>query len=222
LWFDADGTLFDYNRAEGLSLRRSFEALNLSYEDGYLAVYQSINQRLWQALERHEISPDALRIRRFELLLAALDLTGVPETMSSAYTGQLALCTDLVEGAEQVLTDLSRNSRIAIVTNGLSDVQRSRLDRSRIRVFIDELIISEEVGSAKPGSAFFEAAMARTGRPAKQDVLVIGDSLSSDMQGGAGFGLDTCWFNPAELPRPAEPPLTYEIRHLVELLEKIE
>jgi 2-haloacid dehalogenase len=222
LWCDADGTLFDYDLAEVTALKRTFESLRLRYEENYLNSYQEINHGLWQALERQEIAPDVLRVRRFELLLANLKLDGAAEEMSTIYIQQLGLCTDLIEGAYEVLQALHGNCRFAIVTNGLQAVQHSRLSLSTIRDFIDEIIISEEVGAAKPQTAFFEVASERTGHPAKSDVLIIGDSLTSDIQGGVNYGIDTCWYNPASAPRPDHLPLTYEIKHLNELLEFIE
>jgi 2-haloacid dehalogenase len=219
LWFDADGTLFDYNRAEATALKNVFHSLTLPFEDEYLGVYRGINSKLWRALEQHEITPAVLRFRRFELLLESLRLSGSPDQMSTAYIEQLAICTDLMDGAYEVLQTLHGRSELAIVTNGLQAVQRSRLVHSRIRDFITELIISEEVGAAKPQPAFFDAAFARMGHPAKSDVLIIGDSLTSDMQGGVDYGLDTCWYNPIAESRPDSLPITYEIKHLRELLE---
>jgi 2-haloacid dehalogenase len=227
LWFDADGTLFDYNRAEATALRKAFQSLTLPFEDEYLGVYRRINHGLWQALEQREITPAVLRFRRFELLLESLQLSGSPHQMSTAYVEQLAICTDLIDDAYEVLQTLQGRSQLAIVTNGLQAVQRSRLAHSRIRDFITELIISEEVGAAKPQPAFFEAAFARTGarfgQPAKSDVLLIGDSLTSDIQGGVDYGLDTCWYNPTAEPRPGDlQQITYEIRYLRELFEVLE
>jgi 2-haloacid dehalogenase len=216
------GTLFDYNRAEATALRKTFHSLTLPFEDEYLGVYRSINSKLWQALEQHEITPAVLRFRRFELLLESLQLSGSPDQMSTAYIEQLAICTDLIDGAYEVLQTLHGTSRLAIVTNGLQAVQRSRLAHSAIRDFITELIISEEVGAAKPQPAFFEAAFARTGQPAKSDVLLIGDSLTSDIRGGVDYGLDTCWYNPTAEPGPDGLTITYEIGHLRELLEVVE
>jgi YjjG family noncanonical pyrimidine nucleotidase len=222
LLFDADGTLFDYNLAEATALRKAFELLSLAFEDEYLDTYRTINHRLWQSLEKREITPDVLQIRRFELLLKILGLAGSPDQMSTSYVEQLGLCTDLIEGAYEVLQVLQRTSRIVIVTNGLQAVQRSRMARSKIRDFVSELIISEEVGAAKPQAAFFDAAFARLGHPAKSDVLIIGDSLSSDIQGGIGYGLDTCWYNPGVVPRPEQMgEITYEIQHLQELLDML-
>ena len=222
LWFDADGTLFDYNLAEVTALKKTFESLRLRYEDDTLNRYQEINHGLWQALERQEIKPDVLRVRRFELLLANLKLEGVADEMSTTYVEQLGLCTDLIDGAYEVLQALHGRCRFAIVTNGLQAVQHSRLSLSKIRHFIDEIIISEEVGAAKPQAAFFEIASERTGHPAKSDVLIIGDSLTSDMQGGVDYGIDTCWYNPASEPRPQDLPIVYEIGHLRELLDVLD
>jgi 2-haloacid dehalogenase len=222
LWFDADGTLFDYNRAEAAALRNTFHSLTLPFEDSYLEVYRKINHGLWQALERQEITQAVLRYRRFELLMEAIQMGGSPEQMSSAYVEQLSICSELMEGAYEVLQAFHEKSQIAIVTNGLQAVQRGRLENSTIKNFISELIISEEIGAAKPGRAFFKAAFARCGHPAKSEVLIIGDSLTSDIQGGVDYGIDTCWYNPAGESPPEGVKITYEIKRLHGLLEVIE
>lgn len=222
LCFDADDTLFDYNRAEAIALKNAFLAVNAPFQEDYLDVYREINRKLWRDLERQAITTAVLQVRRFELLLEALQLTYSADQIGLAYVEQLGLCSELKEGAYDVLHVLQRTSRIAIVTNGLQAVQRSRLEKSPIRDFISELIISEEVGASKPKAAFFDAAFTRMGYPAKSEVLIIGDSLTSDMRGGADYGIDTCWYNPTGDPRPHDLRLTYEIAHLRELLDVVE
>jgi 2-haloacid dehalogenase len=222
LWFDADGTLFDFNRAEAIALKNAFELASTPFKDEYLDTYRQINQQLWEALEQGAITPAALQVRRFELLVQTTQLTCSANQISMAYIEQLAICAELIDGAYDVLRALQGKSQIAIVTNGLQTVQRSRLARSPIRDCISELIISEEVGAAKPDAAFFANALAQSGYPAKCDVLIIGDSLTSDIQGGADYGIDTCWYNPAGKPRPSNLQITYEIRHLHELLEVLD
>lgn len=222
LFFDADGTLFDYNLAEATAFRKAFDLLKFQFEERYLDTYQRINRDLWQALERREITPALLRVRRFELLLETLELSGSADDLNVAYVEQLGLCTDLMDGAYEVLETLSKDSRIAIVTNGLEAVQRSRMRHSTIQLFITELIISEEVGAAKPHPAFFDTGFAQTGHPSKSDVLIIGDSLTSDIQGGADYGIDTCWYNPNGEGKPEGLAIPYEIRHLRELLEIVD
>ena len=222
LWFDADGTLFDYDRAEATALRRAFSSLHLPFEDWFLERYRGINQELWRALERHEITPAALRLRRFELLLQAIQVSCSIDELSSVYLEQLAVCADLMDGAYEVLQALHRSCRIAILTNGLQSVQRGRLRRSAIQPFISEILISEEIGVAKPQAAFFEIASARTGHPLKSEILLIGDSLTSDIRGGVDYGIDTCWYNPAGAPRTEGLQSKYEIKRLAELLDVIE
>ena len=108
--------------------------------------------------------------------------------------------------------------RIAILTNGLQVVQRGRLARSVIRDHIADIIISEEIGHAKPAKEFFDVAMARLGNPSKRDVLMIGDGWNSDIQGAVQYGIDACWYNPARKPRPTNLEITREIASLRELV----
>jgi FMN phosphatase YigB (HAD superfamily) len=144
--------------------------------------------------------------------------TGSPEALSASYVEKLALRTDLVDDALETLQQLRGASRFALITNGLTTVQRGRLSLSPLKDFFETVVISEEIGVAKPHAAFFEIVHERTGRPPKSDVRVIGDSLSSDIRGGIGFGVDTCWFNPHGDPRPNGLAITYEIQSLRELV----
>ena len=219
LCFDADGTLFDYGRAESIALEAAFQSVNTPFKDEYRDIYRRINQQLWLALEQREITPAVLQVRRFELLLETIEVPGSPRQISTAYVEHLAIRAELIDGAYDVLRTLHGTCRLAIVTNGLQSVQRSRLAHSPIRDYIAKVIVSEEVGVAKPQLGFFDAAFAQLDFPAKSDVLIIGDSLTSDMQGGVDYGIDTCWYNPAAELRPADLPITYEIEHLTDLLK---
>jgi 2-haloacid dehalogenase len=218
LLFDADGTLFDFERAETSALARTFAQFGLPMTPAAAEIYREVNRRCWQALERGELSPEALRTRRFELLFAEAGLAADADAFASRYLENLAQTADLLEGAAEVLAALRGRYRFAIITNGLRTVQRGRLARSAIRDDIAALIISEEVGSAKPERGIFDAAFAAMGGPAKAEVLLIGDSLSADIRGALNYGIDACWFNPSGLPRPAGLPIAYEIGRLDELV----
>ena len=218
LLFDADGTLFDYDRAEASALARTFARFALPLAPGTAEAYRAINARCWQALERGEITPVALRSRRFALLFKAAGLSADVERFSAAYLDALTEAAELMDGAAEALAALRGRHRFAIITNGLQTVQRGRIARSAIRDDIAALIISEEVGSAKPAAGIFDAAFAAMGGPAKREVLMIGDSLTSDIRGACDYGIDACWFNPARLPRPAGLPIAYEIGRLAELV----
>ncbi len=218
LLFDADGTLFDYDRAEASALAATFNQFDLPLAPGTAGAYRSINQQCWLALERGEIKPEALKVRRFEMLFDAVGVQTDVARFSLTYLENLAQAAELMDGAAEILAALRERYRFAIITNGLKAVQRGRIARSAIRDDIAALIISEEVGSAKPAAGIFDAAFAAMGDPAKAEVLMIGDSLTSDIRGACDYGIDACWFNPARLPRPAGLPLAYEISRLDELI----
>jgi len=217
LLFDADGTLFDYDRAERTALERALTQIGVSFSADHLAAYQQINRALWQRVEKGELTPGLVKVRRFELLLETLRVAHSPAALSASYLEFLADCSELVEDAAAVLGALHRTHRIAILTNGLTVVQRGRLARSVIRQHISDLIISEEIGAAKPAKAFFDTAFARLGHPSKREVLMIGDGWASDIQGAVQYGIDACWYNPGRKPRPANVEITREIASLREL-----
>ena len=130
LLFDADGTLFDYDRAEASALATTFAQFDLPLAPGTAHAYRGINHQCWQALERGEITPAALRTRRFELLFDAVGLRTDVERFSAAYLENLAEAAELLDGAAEMLAALRDRYRFAIITNGLRAVQRGRLARS--------------------------------------------------------------------------------------------
>jgi 2-haloacid dehalogenase len=218
LLFDADDTLFDYRQAETSALQKSLAHYGLDYQPAYLTAYQKFNQDLWKQLEQGLVTQDVLRVRRFEQLFSTFQLSCPAEAFSLTYLDNLAESSQLTESAEMVVRTLRPRYRIAILTNGLKQVQRRRFAISTLRDCIDAIVISEEVGSAKPHPEYYDAAFAAMGNPPRAEALMIGDSLTSDIQGGIGYGIDTCWFNPHGLPRPAGLQITYEIHSLPELL----
>ena len=222
LLFDADGTVFDYDRAEAFALRKTFEERQLEFKVKYAEIYRRINAQIWLDFEAGRIAQERLRTRRFELLFDALGISCDPGEFSRLYLGYLAQGTDLVDGAEDVLESLSGRVGLLVVTNGIADVQRARFARSSVGRYFSDVVISEEAGTAKPDPAFFEVAFSRMGHPRKEDVLIVGDSLSSDIQGGLNYGIDTCWFNPQGKANGSEVVAHYEIRELKELLLLVE
>lgn len=214
---DADGTLFDYDRAEGAALCATAVELLGVYEPDWLERYRQINSAMWQALERGEVERQALRSERFARWFAAIGHATEPERFGVRYLQNLGQRADLLPGAEEIVRTLYGRIGLALITNGFSEVQRSRLARSPLSAFLRPVVISEEVGAAKPEPAIFDAAFAAMGWPAKQRVLIVGDSLSSDMKGGLDYGLDTCWFASQGGTISDAMPLTYQISDLRQL-----
>ena len=222
LLFDADGTLFDYDVAETVALQQTFQALGVPYQADYLPAYRSVNAQMWRAFERGEITQAQLKPRRFELLAEAIDVPPDPDQFSATYLLQLGKNAQLIDGAEAMLQALNGNVNMLLITNGLQAVQRSRFLLSTLPDYFADIIISEEVGVAKPAPDIFDIAFKKMGNPDKDRVLIIGDSLSSDMAGGINYGIDTCWFNPEGRANDGLVGITYDIRKLAEILQIME
>ena len=216
LLFDADDTLFDYPKAEAKALQWTFEQSGFPFRSNYLATYHKYNQQVWREFELGQVTSLELRTKRFNLLFTEMAISLDPQKFSPLYLKNLARGSDLFDRVYEVLQTLSERYHIALVTNGLPDVQRPRLERSAIHALIEKVFISEEIGVAKPDPAFFDFVFQAIGSPDKNEVLIIGDSLTSDMQGGIHYGIDTCWYNPGK--KTTDLPVTYQIQNLQELI----
>lgn len=192
--FDLDGTLLDYTAAETAAVRATLLDAGLEPTPELLAAYREINARHWAALERGETTGARLRVERWRELLTLYGVDHAdPDALAQRYLDHLAAGAQLHDGAYEVVSDLAEDHAIAYVTNGLADVQRPRLLASSLAGFAEVVVISDEIGVAKPDPAFFDAAFERMGRPARDEVVLVGDSLSADIAGGRAYGLTTVW-----------------------------
>ncbi|MDL1898102.1 noncanonical pyrimidine nucleotidase, YjjG family [Anaerolineae bacterium CFX7] len=217
LIFDADDTLFDYAYGERNALETTFREFGLPFDARALELYRDINHQLWLRFEKREITGAQIRAERFTKLFAAL-AQREPPGLAERFIDHLAEQTTLIQGACELVRTLQCTYRLAVITNGMARVQQPRMAQSLLAPYISELIISDQVGAAKPAPEIFDYAFARMGNPPRERVIIIGDSLTSDMQGGVNYGIATCWYNPAHQPRPPQLPLTYEIHALRELI----
>ena len=220
--FDADGTLFDYDRAEISALQTAFEQFNNDYKPEYLSLYRISNKILWDAFELGDITLERLKIQRFELFLEQIGISVDAEEFSKEYLLQLSAGTYLIDGAEELLKSLSGKVGLILMTNGIKEVQRSRLGKSSITSYFSDIIISDEVGVAKPDRKIFEIALENMSIIDKDTVLMVGDNLNSDIKGGINFGIDTCWYNPNHIDTNTGIQATYEVNNLKHLQSIIE
>ncbi len=215
--FDADGTLFDYDAAEAAALAATFSGIGRKFLPEHAATYREINGRLWRDLENGATTQKRLRVERFAQLFEAIGENSDPARFSETYLANLASRTELIEGAHDTVAALTEVARLMLITNGLAEVQRPRFAASSIRRHFADLVISEEVGAAKPDPRIFDAAFEKMEHPSKSEVLMVGDSLTSDIKGGIGYGIDSCWFNADRLQPEDDVTPTYEIRRLADL-----
>ncbi len=219
--FDADGTLFDYDAGERAALSQTLADFGFIFTQAHLDAYRAINTQVWSDYEQGLTTQEILKVRRFELLFEACALAPAPDAVafSTLYLENLGNCSDLFDDAEPLVRALCRKLRLALITNGLKSVQRPRLMHSAIGDAFSAVIISEEVGCSKPDPAIFDAAFRLMDNPRKDEVLIVGDSLSADIRGGLDYGIDTCWLNRAGKPAADDVLPRYEIRALAELLD---
>lgn len=215
IFFDLDNTLFEFSKAAHRSLTKTFSHFKLMVEKAHFDLYEQINHEVWLSFERKEITAVELRPLRFERFLSAIGEFRDAGEMSHFYLLDLSRSDDVLEGARELVIELKRKGhRLALVTNGLKEVQRPRIAKADMGHYFEAIVVSDEIGVAKPDAAFFEYAFAEMGQPEKGDVLMVGDSLSSDIQGGNGFGLATCWFNPKKAANLTPHQPTFEISEL--------
>ena len=219
---DFDHTLFDSDSSEAAAFAAALSAAGIAEPGPYSAAYKRINLDLWAAVERGESTPQQVRTRRFELLVEEAGIDADPRLMADVYVTGLAANGDLCSGAREVLERLGAHASLALVTNGLVEAQRGRVERLGIGQHFDAIVISAEVGTAKPGTEIFDIVFEQLNFPQRKSVLMVGDSLTSDIQGGTNYGIDTCWYNPRCKKPQASDRITHEVSQLDELLRFVD
>ena len=220
--FDADGTLFDFDSAMLHAMRETCGDHGLAFTDELYGLYQEINHRWWRRFETGEVTATELRVGRFREFLGEVDGAVDPEGFSSRYLRRLSEHHELMPGAAACVEALAPHCTLLLLTNGLAEVQVPRFERAPICRHFRDIVISGVVGVAKPDSAIFEIAMERLGNPAKRDVIIVGDSLTSDMAGGSAYGIGTCWFNPGGRAPALEVDVRFEIKDLGDVVGIVE
>lgn len=231
LLFDLDLTLFDFAASERLAFAECAEAAGLPSTPDVFDRYKVINGRLWSAVERGEVTPREAGSRRFDELLAEFGASGSDRAVSSDELGQmfqigLGAHGELYADAAPVLDSILGHAELAIITNGLTTVQRAKVERLDLERWFDPIVISDEVGVAKPDPAIFDLALseldrAHGPRDRRAQTVMIGDSLTSDIAGARAAGIATCWFNPSHQELPAGVEVTHTVHSLVDLVDAL-
>lgn len=217
LLLDADGTLLDFARCERSALDAALTAFHLPTGDAVAQRYSQINRSLWEAYEQGKLEKTTISHQRFAQLLGEMGSTTDPYAVAEAYRAALSRGYFLLPGALQVCRTLARRARLYLVTNGVSSTQFARLAGSGLLDLMRGVFVSEDAGAPKPSPDYFSYAFARIPDFSRDRALLVGDSLTSDMAGGAAAGVDTAWYNPSLLPLPASYRVTFQLASLDQL-----
>lgn len=196
LLFDLDNTLLDFDQAEKRAISQTLEHFGVIADPAVLKRYSELNLAQWKLLELGKLTREQVKIRRFELLFKEKHLSLSAAEAAKTYETLLSQGHYFIDGAEELLEALSQTYRLYLVTNGTLVVQKGRLKSSGISRYFKNIFISEEIGYNKPSMEYFQHCFSQIPDFSKENTVIIGDSLTSDIQGGINAGIRTIWFNP--------------------------
>lgn len=211
--FDADETLFQFDAFSGLKLM--FSKFEIAFTEQDYDEYQMINKPLWIEYQKNKITAKKLQCRRFNVWSERLNVSS--EKLNSAFLSAMAEICAPLDGAVNLLENLKGKAKLGIITNGFTELQRIRLERTCLKHHFEFIVISEEVGIAKPHAGIFEYALSLMGDPKRDRVLMVGDNPDSDILGGMNVGFHTCWLNADNRETPDYIAPHYHVRSLRDL-----
>ena len=195
IFLDVDNTILDFNKAEAIALEKTLSALSVPHSPEVIRRYSQLNLAQWKLLEQGKLTREQVKVRRYRLLFDELKTDASPEKAARIYEGLLGQGHYFIDGAVEMLQALYGSFHLYLATNGTASVQKSRLKSAEIEPFFEQIFISEELGCNKPETAFFERCFAAIPDFKKEEAVMVGDSLTSDILGGIRAGIRTVWFN---------------------------
>lgn len=215
---DLDNTLIDFNECARHSIINSFKKHGFTYTEKTFETFITENVKIWKRLEKGEITKPELRANRWNIILGKLGIDYDGTIIEEEFENGVAQGAYAVEGAYELLDYLYPKYELYIVSNGFRFVQESRLKIGDFRKYFKDIFLSEDIGVQKPAKEFFDYCFEKLNQPKKENVILIGDSLSADIMGGLNYGIDCVWFNKNADKLPADIKPTYTVNHLNEII----
>lgn len=224
IFWDLDQTLLNFNLSMEHAIRVVFERYGLPVDGDVVKRYDAINRSCWNRLELGEITKEEVTVGRFRTLFLELGIDHIaPEEINEIYQQELGNVYFYMDGAKETVTKLrDMGYRQYVVTNGVNSTQANKMKLSGFDRLMDGVFVSELMGYPKPRKEFFEACFASLPDVKKDEIILVGDSLTSDMRGANNAGIDACWFNPDAKDNDTDVRTDYEIRRLLDLLPILE
>ena len=222
VFLDLDDTILDFGQQEHHAITRTLTEFGIEPTAHVVARYVAHSESCWRALERGELDREEVRVRRFRLLFEELGVGADPAAVSECYTRNLGIGHYFLPGAREAVESLAKKYRLFLATNGSFFVQDSRMTSAGLYPYFEQCFVSEQLGHNKPTREFFEKAFARIPGFDPARAIMVGDSLTSDIQGGINAGIRTCWVNPDPKPGRAEIVADPEIPSITELEELLD
>ena len=217
LFLDLDDTILDFKKAERIAISKTIGDFGVEPTDEVLHRYHVINKWHWEQLELGKMTRAQVLENRFGVLFQEEGVEADATACARAYEKNLSIGHYFLPGAEEAVEALSKRYRLFLVSNGTASVQKGRMTSANLYRFFEKVFVSQEIGHNKPAKAYFEACFAQIPDFDPAKAILVGDSLTSDIQGGKNMGITTVWVNPSHAqPRPDIVP-DYEIEYLSQL-----
>ena len=219
LLFDLDHTLFDFDTAEDVALTQLLKEEGVEDVQSYKDYYVPMNKALWKDLEQKKITKQELVNTRFSRLFEHFGVEKDGSYLANRYQFYLSQQGQIFSGAMELLdTLIDRGYEVYAATNGITSIQTGRLTKSGLASYFNHVFISEQLGTQKPDALFYEKIGQQISEFFKENTVMIGDSLTADIQGGNNSGIDTIWYNPHHLENKTGAQPTYEVHSYQDLL----
>ena len=195
LFLDLDDTILDFHKAEHLALSKTLRQFGLEPTEEVMSRYSEINKSYWERLERKELTRPQILVGRFESLFDEYGIAVEPAAVARCYEENLSVGQNFLPGALEAVQSLCKKYKLYLTSNGTARVQAGRLKSADISKYFQKIFVSEEIGADKPDKQYFDRCAEQIPDFDPRKTLIVGDSLTSDIQGGINAGLHTCWIN---------------------------
>lgn len=223
IFWDVDDTLLDFSYSQSYAISKCFQSIGREITGEIIARYAEINDSYWKRLELGEVTKAELLTGRFITLFQEYGIQNVDvEAFRAEYQEALGSVYCYRDNSLEICRALKGRVAQYVVTNGVAATQRNKLRLAGFTELMDGLFISEEIGAPKPDKAFFDYCTGAVEERDKSRILLVGDSLSSDIKGGVQAGLATCWYRQEGTPNTSGYKPDYEISSLREVLQGVE
>lgn len=217
IFLDIDNTLLDFNKCSKISIQEGFEKYGIIYHEDVFDIFVKINDSLWEQIEEGRLTKGKLYEIRWKAIFKALDINFDGQKFERYFVNSLNYIAKEVDGAYDLLRYLSNKYEVFLTSNAPYDQQWNRLKIADMLKYIKKIYASERIGYAKPSKRFFDYCIDDIGIVDKNEVMIIGDSYTADVQGGFNSQIDTIWFdrNKKEI---SDSLATYRISSLYEIM----
>ncbi len=195
VFIDIDNTLLDFNKCALWSMKKAFTDYGLNFEDSMFDTFNMINNRLWLRIEKGELTKEELYACRWNMIFALLGIEVNGVEFENVFYSHLTESAEPVDGALELLKYLHGKYLVCAASNASYAQQIKRLGNAGMAEYLDEIFISEKIGFSKPKKEFFERCFEKIRPITPPETVMIGDSLTADIEGGAAFGMKTCWYD---------------------------